>query len=83
MTHDSRYNAFNSAASKIKSRDNRLAVDEIIDSARINANDTIRDERLPLSDWDHMFTATIGSILSEGRHNRHVVAFFTSRGISY
>jgi hypothetical protein len=59
------------------------AVDAIIDSARINANDTVRDERLPLSDWDYMFTATIGSQLSTGQYNRHVVAFFTTRGITY
>ena len=83
MTHDRRYAAFNAMASKIKSRDNRLAVDAIIDSARINANDTVRDEHLPESAWDGMFTATLASILSEGGHNRHVVGFFTTRGISF
>jgi hypothetical protein len=83
MTHDHRYTALLAACDKIKSRDNRLAVDNIIDSARINANDTIRDERLPLSDWDSMFTSTLASILSDGGHNRHVVAFFTTCGISY
>jgi len=83
MTHDRRYDAFNAMASKIKSRDNRLAVDAIIDSARINANDTIRDEKLPLSDWDRMFTATLAGILSDGGHNRHVVQFFVSRGIAF
>jgi hypothetical protein len=30
-----------------------------------------------------MFTATIGSQLSSGQYNRHVVAFFTTRGITY
>lgn len=83
MTHDRRYDALNADASKIKSRDNRLAVDAIIDSARINANDTVRDEHMPMSDWDHMFTATLASILSDGGHNRHVVAFFTTRGIRF
>lgn len=83
MTHDRRYDALNADAAKIKSRDNRMAVDAIIDSARINANDTVRDERLPLSDWDYMFTATIGSQLSSGQYNRHVVAFFTTRGITF
>lgn len=83
MTHDRRYDALNTDAAKIKSRDNRLAVDAIIDSARINANDTVRDEHLPLSDWDNMFTNTLASILSDGGHNRHVVAFFTTRGITF
>lgn len=83
MTHDRRYDSLNADAAKIKSRDNRLAVDTIIDSARINANDTVRDEHMPLSAWDGMFTATLGSILSDGGHNRHVVAFFTARGITF
>ena len=83
MTHDRRYDTLNADAAKIKSRDNRLAVDAIIDSARINANDTVRDERMDLSAWDGMFTATLASILSEGGHNRHVVAFFTTRGITF
>lgn len=83
MTHDRRYDALNADASKIKSRDNRNAVDAIIDSARINANDTVRDERLPLSAWDNMFTNTLASILSDAGHNRHVVAFFTTRGITF
>ena len=83
MTHDRRYTGLLTACDKIKSRDNRNAVDNIIDSARINANDTIRDERLPLSDWDNMFTSTLASILSDGGHNRHVVAFFTTRGITF
>lgn len=83
MTHDRRYDALNADASKIKSRDNRNAVDAIIDSARINANDTVRDEHLPLSDWDNMFTNTLASILSDAGHNRHVVAFFTTRGITF
>lgn len=83
MTHDRRYNSLNADAAKIKSLDNRHAVDAIIDSARINANDTIRDEHMPLSAWDGMFTNTLASILSDGGHNRHVVAFFTSREIKF
>ncbi len=83
MRHDRRYDAFNAMASKIKSRDNRRAVDAIIDSARINANDTVRDEHLPLTEWDRMFTATIGGILADGGHNHQVVKFFTTRGITY
>jgi hypothetical protein len=83
MTHDRRYDKLLADCSKIESRDNRLAVDEIIDSARINANDTVRDEKLPLADWDRFFTATLASILSEGGHNHHAVAFFTKRGITF
>jgi hypothetical protein len=83
MTHDRRYDAFNADAAKIKSRDNRLAVDAIIDSARINANDTVRDEHLALSEWDRVFTGTLEGILADGGHNRHVIAFFTTRGITF
>ena len=81
--YDKLYTDLNNACAKIKSRDNRWAVDAIIDSARINANDTISDDKRPESDWDYFFKATLASILSDGGHNRHVVAFFTTRGISY
>lgn len=83
MTHDRRYDTLLADCRKIESRINRDAVDEIIDSARINANDTVRDEKLSLNDWDSMFTATLASILSEGGRNHHVVAFFTKRGITF
>jgi hypothetical protein len=64
-------------------RHDRRAVDDIIDSARINANDTVRDERLALTDWDRVFAGTLAGILGDGGHNRHVVAFFTTRGITF
>jgi len=83
MTHDRRYDKLIADCSNIESRSNRLAVDEIIDSARINANDTVRDEKLDLAEWDRLFTATLAGILSEGGRNHHVVAFFTKRGITF
>ena len=83
MTYDRRLTVLLADCVKIESRNNRDTVDEIIDSARVNADDTVRDERLPEADWDKFFTATLGTILSEGRHNHHVVAFFTKRGITF
>lgn len=80
---DKRYTALLADCSKIKSRDNRRAVDEILDSARINANDTVRDEHLPESEWDRRFVGTLEGILADGGHTHHVVAFFTARGITF
>ena len=68
---------------KITSRKSRYAVDAVIDNARINANDTIRDGDAPESDWGCLFTATIGSQLSTGEYDRYVVGFFTKRGITF
>lgn len=82
MTHDYRYYSLIADCKNIESRKNRDAVDEILDRARINANDTVYDESLLLENWDIMFTGTLRSILSEGGHNHHVVAFFTKRNIT-
>lgn len=81
---NNRYTALTADCAKIASRANREAVDYIIDAARINANDTVHAEKAqPESAWDSIFTGTIASILCDGGHDRHVVAFFTSRGISF
>ena len=68
---------------KINSTKNRYTVDYIIDSARINADDTILEGNATESEWDRMFIGTIGSQLSTGEYNHNVVKFFTSRGIEY
>ena len=68
---------------KITSRENQSLVDYIIDSARINADDTIIEGNAPESEWDRLFIGTIGSQLSTGEYNHHVVKFFTKRGINY
>ena len=68
---------------KITSQKSRYDVDAIIDNARVNADDTIRDGDAPESDWEYLFTATIGSQLSTGEYDRHVVGFFTKRGITF
>ena len=68
---------------KITSQKSRYDVDAIIDNARVNADDTIRDGDAPESDWGYLFTATIGSQLSTGEYDHHVVGFFTKRGITF
>ena len=78
-----RYEAFTAAAAKISSRANRTEVSNIIDSAWDNAYSTLKEQPDTEMTWDQLFTATIGSLLSCNPYNRHVVAFFTSRGITY
>jgi hypothetical protein len=68
---------------KITSQKNRYLVDYVIDSARINADDTILEGNATESDWERLFIGTIGSQLSTGEYNRHVVGFFIKRGVEY
>lgn len=68
---------------QIKSLLNFLCVVHVLKQAAINADHTIRDEHLPPEDWEAHFIGTLGTILSDGTHNHHVVNFFTRRGIKY
>lgn len=68
---------------KIKNPDNRSVVDYLIGSGEGNANSTVFDEKAaPKSDWERIAIGTIGSLLSEGGYNRHVVGWFARRGVS-
>jgi hypothetical protein len=84
MTNNLRYDAFQAMARKIKSRANRYAAQDIIGSAYDNANATVSIETAVTErQWDSIFTGSIGVLLSTGEHNQQVVAFFTTRGITY
>lgn len=61
--------------------ENSQAVQYILEQAELNATQTI-DEKTDLT-WDQLFYGSVGSILSTGYYNRHVVAFFHFRGITY
>jgi hypothetical protein len=84
MTNSLRYDAFQVMAKKIKSRTNRCIAQDIIGSAYDNANATVHIEKsVTEREWDSIFTGTIGELLSTGEYNHQVVAFFTTRGITY
>jgi hypothetical protein len=83
MKNETNYYKLLDDCKKINNQENRYAVDYIIDSARINADDTIIEGNATESDWDRLFVGTIGSQLSTGEYNHHVVKFFTNRGIEY
>ena len=69
---------------KIKTRANREAVQYIINCGEVNAADTIRDDKERTdSDYEWLALATIASCLSTGEYNRHVIAFFVNRGVTY
>jgi len=79
-----KYDALTAAAKKITSAANRYTILDLIGSGHDNANATIYDEKAqPASEWDNMFTGSIGALLSTGEYNRHVVSFFTTRGITF
>ena len=72
------------ASNKIKTRTNRDAIQYIINCGEVNAADTIRDDKeRTQNDYEWLAISTIGSCLSTGEYNRHVVKFFTDRGIKY
>lgn len=59
-------------------------IDEVLDSARINANDTIYIEKAaPESEWNLIFKGTIESILAFGDYSAEVKAWFAAQGIRY
>lgn len=79
-----RYDSLLADCAKLRSRDNRRAIDLIIDSACDNANYTIDVEKAaPAEDWDRLFVGSIGNLLAFNEYNANVRKFFTSRGISY
>lgn len=72
------------ASNKIKTQSNRDSVQYIINCGEVNAADTIRDDKeRTQEDYEWLAVETIASCLSTGEYNRHVVKFFTSRGIAY
>lgn len=79
-----RYDALLADCAKLRSRDNRRAIDLIIDEAMDNANYTVDVEKAAgREDWDRIFAGTIGSLLASGDYNANVRKFFTARGINY
>jgi hypothetical protein len=78
------YETLSAACAKIRSRDNRRAVDLIIVEAYDNANYTVYVEKAASEDrWAEIFAGSIGSLLANGEYNANVVKFFAARGISY
>ena len=68
-------------AEKIKSRKLYNAVDHILDSARINADDTVYLEKND-GDWHEMALNTVESSLAYC-NDKAVVAWFVRRGVRF
>jgi len=89
-----RHEVLNTLAGKIRSKSTRDMVQDIIESGRINAWDTIADNRNRLDDeleyynrsiqdyWDYMFKATIVGLLSEHGVPVRVLNWFAKYGIT-
>jgi len=90
-----RHEVLDTLASKIRSKSTRDMVQDIIESGRINAWDTIADNRNHLDDelkhgsyhsiqeyWDYMFKATIVGLLSEHGVPVRVLNWFAKYGIT-
>ena len=71
------YNNLTAALDTVDDPKLKDRLDEIIDSARINADDTVDIERAAKpNEWDAIFKGTVESILSSGETNRRVHEFF-------
>ncbi len=90
-----RHEILDTLAGKIRSKATRDTVQDILESGRINAWDTIIDNRNRLEDelkhgaydsiqdyWDYMFKATIVGLLSEHGVPVRVLNWFAKYGIT-
>lgn len=70
-----------SACDKIKSRDLREDVDMAIDSARINADDSLVEGAITADGYDTCFVDSLICHLSSRDANKTVVAWFAKHGV--
>jgi hypothetical protein len=72
------FDAYNGIGSK-KLRDE---VGNLIESGRVNANDTVHvDKAAADGEWDSVFVGSIRSLLSDGTYSKRCVRWFAARGI--
>ena len=76
------YNALNDAAEKIRSKALRLAVLDVIESGRVNADDTVRDGDASPDDRGWLFLGSIQTQLAFCE-NARARAWFAARGINF
>lgn len=77
------FKQLNAASRTIRSAGLQNEVDNLIDSGRINADDTVYAEKAaPESDWECVFVGTIASLLSSGEYSKACLRWFAKRGVS-
>lgn len=76
------YKALNEAAEKIRSKALRIAVLDLIESGRVNADDTVRDGDAAPDDWGWLFVGSIRTQLAFCE-NARTRAWFAARGINF
>ena len=74
--------ALNEAAEKIRSKALRIAVLDVVETARVNADDTVRDGDASPDDWGWLFLGSIQTQLAFCESAR-VRAWFATRGINF
>lgn len=77
------YHALCKDAGKLRGAELRADVEQLIDSAYTNANDTIYVEKAAHSkEWDRIFTGSLGGLLTERGVDPRTIAWFAKRGIT-
>ena len=70
------------ASKKIKSPSKQIDILNLIESGRVNADETIYGERAaPEGEWEVLFKGTISSLLACEAHDAVVVNFFARNNI--
>lgn len=82
--HQLAYRPLTIAEQAVEPMSLRDAISNVIDSARINANDTVLlEEAVPADQWSAIFVGSIQSILACDPHPQAVIDFFAANGITF
>ena len=81
---ETQFNALDRAASKIRSYALRTEVQEAIESARINANDTVYTEKAATpAQWAGLFIDSLETVLCYCKPSHHAKAWFIRNGVKW
>lgn len=86
--HSAVYGRLRSSVKQVYDRNKALwdELDEHLDNARVNANDTVRQQskdRPSQKDWDDLLTGSLGSALAFGEPSEKAKAHWRSHGIEW
>jgi hypothetical protein len=79
-----RYNSLYELAQLIADRTTRDTVENLLDSGRVNADDTVYAEKaVPESEWFDMVKGSVTGLMACDEPTPEVVAWFAAHGITY
>lgn len=83
-THASLQAAWDAELGAPEHRALRTEISDIIESGRVNADDTVHVERAaPVSEWESIFIGTVQGALSYSGNSARCIAWFKSHGVTF